>query len=70
MAQATGSASVKKPRLLYFEEALDGAGGWCFAPDKVEHIIDVENMRHGETASIEFKCVFMTDEEVAAVPEV
>lgn len=59
--------SKKTPRLFYWEDAEDA---WCPVPDRIDEIITVEGfMDDGEEVEIRFKCVFMTDEEFAAIPE-
>ena len=54
--------TVKKPRLFYYEEAVDA---WVPAPDLVESIIDAESHfgEDGETFEVTFRRVDMTDEE-------
>jgi hypothetical protein len=58
---------MKKPVIFYWEEAVDA---WIPVPEKVEHIINLDNMEPGETFDITFKCVLMSDEEMANLPVV
>ena len=60
--------SEKRPRLFYFEDA---ESCWAPAPDKIEHIIDLEHFCgvDNEVISINFKVVLMTDEEFDNLPE-
>jgi hypothetical protein len=53
----------KFPYLLYYEEAIDA---WTFAPERVEHIVDLDD---GDDMVISFKCKSFADAEVAEVPE-
>jgi hypothetical protein len=57
---------LKKPRLFYWEEAVDA---WCLAPEKVENILDAEShfFRHGDEVEIRFKRMDMTDNEMDAL---
>lgn len=57
---------MKKPRLFYYEEAVDG---FVPVPDQVESIVDVENLDDGESRHIYFKRIDMTDEVYDALPE-
>ena len=58
----------KKPRLFYYEEAVDG---WVPVPELVENIIDVEDsLEDEEVIEIRFKRMDMTDQEMAELPEV
>jgi len=57
----------KFPRLFYYEEAENA---WCLAPDKVEHIINTDNLDDGDSADIQFKRVDLTDEEIDTLSEV
>lgn len=54
------------PRLFYYEEAVDA---WVQAPEKVENIIEAEQIDPGETISIEFRNIPMTDQEIEDMPE-
>lgn len=56
----------KMPRLFYYEE---GVGGYIPAPDRLENIIDVDCLEHGEVVDITFKCLVMTDEEYEDLPD-
>ena len=57
----------KKPRLLYFDEAENA---WCPASGLlVENIVPVDLLDDGETVSVLFECLHMTDEEFANIPE-
>ena len=59
--------TIKKPRLFYWE---DTENAWCPADGLlVENIIPVDWLADGETASIRFKCIHMTDEEFDNIPE-
>jgi hypothetical protein len=60
---------VKKPRLFYYEEGVDG---WCPADDlTIDNIISLENfMDDGDIIEIRFKRIDMTDEEINNLPEV
>lgn len=58
--------SVKKLRLFYYEEAVNA---WVPAPEKIEHILGVDNFGGDETIEIEFKVVNLTDEELDNLPD-
>jgi hypothetical protein len=57
----------KKPRLFYYEEAVDG---YIVLPDTIEKaVLDVfDDVEDGDEIAI--RCAFLTDAEVAALPEV
>lgn len=57
---------MKTARLFYWEDTEDA---WCPVPEKIENVVCVEMMDDGEVMEVQFKCVFMTDEEFAALPE-
>lgn len=67
MADAECSESkVKRPRLFYYEEAINA---WTPAPDRIEHIISVEDqLGDCDKQEIEFKRFDMTDAEFEAIP--
>lgn len=58
---------MKKKRLFYYEETVEA---WCPVPDLVEQIISTETMNAEDIEEIRFKCVELTDEEMAALPVV
>lgn len=60
--------SDKKPRLFYFEDAVDA---WCPADNlDVENIISIDSFyKEEEIIEIQFKRIDMTDAELAALPE-
>jgi len=62
-----GYATEKFPYLLYYEEAV---GAWVFAPEKVENIIEADQMDVGDENTISFRRSDLTDKEVAELPEV
>tara|TARA_R110000782_G_scaffold199927_1_gene288815 strand:- start:598 stop:861 length:264 start_codon:yes stop_codon:yes gene_type:complete len=57
---------VKRPYLMYYEEAIDG---WCLVPEKVEQMISTENLSVGDDQELRFKCVEMTDHEYENLAE-
>lgn len=58
---------MKKKRLFYFEETIDA---WCPVPRFTEQIISTDTLAAGDIEEIKFKCVELTDEEMAALPVV
>ena len=59
---------VKKPRLFYWEEAVDS---FVPAPEKVENIVDAEfSFEEGDEITITFKRFDMSDAEMEALPTV
>lgn len=51
----------KKPRLFYYEIALDA---WIPVPEKTNEMVNTDLFEsEEERLEIEFKCVYMTDEE-------
>jgi len=62
-------SEIKKPRLFYWEEAIDS---WCPVGDShdIEGIVSLENFSEdGEVIEIEFKRFDMTDEQFENIPE-
>lgn len=63
------SMDEKKPRLFYWEPAIDA---WCPMPDYINPAsigVITEGLEDGEKTSVEFKRIDMTDEELNQLPE-
>ncbi len=59
--------STKKPRLFYRDDNLEI---WVhFEPNELYSIIDVLDLKNGQSASIEIKRHDMTDEEVEGMKD-
>jgi len=56
----------KHAYLFYLEEAVDA---YIPAPEKLEHIINADNMDVGQEHDILFRRVDMTDEEYDKMPQ-
>jgi hypothetical protein len=62
-----GDIESKKPRLFYWEDAVDA---WIPAPDEVDNILCLDGFdEDGEIIEIRFKRIDMTDFEYDHLPE-
>ncbi len=63
-----GEPESKKPRLFYYEEAVDA---WIPVPEnEVTGIIDIDHFSNdGEVIELQFKRFDMTDKEFENMPE-
>jgi hypothetical protein len=62
-----GDIEGKKPRLFYYEDAVDA---WIPAPEQIEDILDIDSFSFDEEViKIRFKRFDMTDHELDNLPE-